>query len=133
MTKILSKKATFNVLKVILICVLSILPYLHDFNFFAGKKGFSGFSSLRVGIWVVSLFLVAISGWVFALINAKGVRYRFAFLVPITMLFYQLLVYVLDERKSVINNFNIKILVNILIFILVAFFYFRRKSLKNNE
>lgn len=131
MTKIPLKKKTFNVLIAVVICVISVLPYLHDLDIFKGKKGFSGFSSLRIAVWCVSLFVVAVSGWVVALIKSKGCNYRFLFLVPITMLIYQLSVYVLDARKHVINSFDIKIVINIAIVLLIAVFYFKRKKKKN--
>lgn len=127
MKKIPLKKEIYNLLIVLLICAISILPYLHDFEFFKGKKGFSGFSSLRIAVWVISLFVVAISGWVFALIKSKGVLYRFVFLVPITMLVFQLCIYVLDARKSVVNGFDTKLIVNLLLVIIIAVFYFKRK------
>ena len=133
MTKILLKKKTFNVLIAVAICVISVLPYLHDLEYFKGKKGFSGFSSLRIAVWCVSLFIVAISGWVFALIKSKGCSYRFLFLVPITMLMYQLTLYVLNARKHVINNFDVKIIINIAIVLLIALFYFNRKKEKERD
>lgn len=128
MKKIQSKKKIFNLLIAILICIVSFLPYLHDFEFFKGKKGFSGFSSLRIGIWVVSLFVIAVSGWMFAFVKSKGISYRFVMLVPIFVLMYQLFVYVLDSRKSVINDVNTKVLLHFLLIVLVAIFYFVRKN-----
>jgi peptidoglycan/LPS O-acetylase OafA/YrhL len=121
---------------VLVVCVISVLPYLHDLNLFKGKKGFSGFSSLRIAIWVISLFVVAISGWLVAFVKSKGSLYRFVFLVPLVMLVYQLLIYVLDARQSSVNTFNIKILLNIGVVIGLALVYFAKKQQKtpgNNE
>lgn len=129
MNKILTKKksrtTTYSVVLSALIGVISFLPYLHDFEFFKGRQGFSGFGSLRVGIWVICLFIIAISGWMVAFLSAKHKSYRFAILAPIFMLLFQLFVYILDSRKSIVNDFNVKVILNFAVFILIGYLYFK--------
>ncbi len=132
LTKRKSKKATYSLLVALFIWAVSFLPYLHDLEYFEGMKGFSGFSSLRIAVWVISLFLIAISGWVVAFLNSKGKKYRFSMLAPIGMLVFQLCVYVLDGRESIINDFNIKVVLNLVVFAVVIILYFFNK-LRSNE
>ena len=111
----------------LLIVALSFLPYMHDFKLFKGMEGFSGFSSLRIGIWVVSLFVLALSGWLFAIINAKGKTYRSIMLAPIIMLSFQLGIYLLDGRNTSTNEFSFKIVLNMIMAVtLVAVYYFNK-------
>ncbi len=134
MTK--SKKTIFkNLLVALLIIAMSFLPYLHDFEIFKGMKGFSGFSSLRIGIWVVSLFMVGLSGWIFAFLNSKGKQYRMAMLAPIFMLSFQLLIYLFDSRKTTTNEFSTKILLNLClaVVLVVLYFYGLKKQKENAE
>ncbi len=129
-----SKKATYKeILLALLILAMSFLPYLHDFDVFKGVKGFSGFSSLRIGIWATSLFVVAISGWVFAFLGHKGKSYRFVILAPIFMLSFQLAVYLLDARKTTINDFNWKVVINLIFALFIIVFFYWRKSKPNSE
>ncbi|HAO15120.1 MAG TPA: hypothetical protein DDE71_06125 [Tenacibaculum sp.] len=93
-------------------------------------EGFSGFSSFRIGIWVISLFFWGLSGWLFAFFNSKGKPYRFTILAPLFMGFFQLLIYVLDSRKSNINGFNIKVIINLLLILIITILYFK---LRDNE
>ncbi len=128
-----SKKTIFkDFFSAVFIILISFLPYLHDFDMFKGVKGFSGFSSLRIGIWVVSLFLLGLSGWVVAFINSKGKKYRFIMLCPIFMITFQLGIYLLDARNTQTNDFSFKIILNfILAFVLVVtYFYGIKKSVK---
>ena len=125
-----SKKLTYNYVLAVSICVISLLPYLHDIYLFKGMKGFSGFSSFRVGIWVISLFIWGLFGWILAFINSKGKKYRFTILTPILMAVYQLLIYVINARKSDINNFSTKVILNIILILSIVVLYFK---LKKNE
>ena len=122
-----SKNLTYSLIVGVVILVLSILPYLHDFDALKGKKGFSGFSSLRVGVWAVSLFLFAICGWILAFINSKGKHYRFAILAPIAMAVFQLFIYVLDSRQSQINSFNFKVVFNFIFILILILIFFKLK------
>ncbi len=130
LTRTKLQTTTFNFIVAGVIAVISFLPYLHDFEIFKGGEGFSGFSSLRVGIWVVSIFIVAISGWVFAFLGNKGKLYRFAMLAPVIMLVFQLMVYVLDERKTFINHLSSKVILNFIVLGTIIIIYFKLK--RNN-
>ncbi|CAA0151939.1 conserved membrane hypothetical protein [Tenacibaculum maritimum] len=125
-----SQTKTYSFIAAILICIVSFIPYIHDFNYFKGMKGFSGFKSLRVGIWVVSMFLFGLFGWILAFINSKGKEYRFTILAPISMGLFQFFIYVLDSRKSSMNNFNFKVIFNVIFILIITISYFR---LKKNE
>lgn len=123
-----SRTQIYNLTSALIILAISILPYLHDFGYFDGKEGFSGFSSLRVSIWTVSLFVVAISGWAVAFANSKGKQYRFAILAPVFMLIIQLAIYVLDQRQSFVNELNTKVIVNFAIVLIIVLTYFKFKK-----
>ncbi len=127
------RKPIYSFIITIIIALLSFLPYIHDFDFFEGKKGFSGFSSLRVAIFFISIFIIAISGWLFAFINSKGKSYRFAIIAPIVMLTYQLFIYVLDKRDSVVNDFNLKVVFNFLLYLIIIITYFLFKGKGENS
>jgi len=111
----------------------SFLVYIHDFEIFKGMEGFSGFSSLRIGVFFVGMFTLSLTGWVFAFINSKRKNYRFAMLAPIFMLAYQLGVYLFDARNTTTNEFSTKILSNTIFIILITAAYFYGKSKSNNE
>lgn len=116
------------------IVMLSFLPYLHDFDLFKEMKGFSGFSSLRVGLWAVALYVLALSGWVLAFLNSRGKRYRFVILAPIFMLAFQLAIYVLDARSSTSNEFTNKVLLNfVLCMVLVGVYFYQLRKKRNEE
>lgn len=132
-TKKKSQTTTYSIIISVLIGLVSFLPYLHDFDFFKGRQGFSGFGSLRVGIWVISLFIIAISGWVVAFVNSRHKKYRFSILAPIGMLVFQMFVYILDSRKSFVNDFNVKVLLNFAVLIIIGFLYFKFKNVESNE
>lgn len=131
--KKLRKMTSRDVIISFSILAISFLPYIHDFKIFKGMKGFSGFSSLRIAIYLVAMFLVALSGWIFAFFKSKGSNYRFAILAPIFMLSFQLSVYLLDARKSSVNDFNFKVIVNIVVAALLIALYFYGKSRQNEE
>jgi hypothetical protein len=106
------------------IFLISFLVYVHDFSIFEGVKGFSGFSSLRVGIFVVGLMIVALVPWVGWYISSKGKRYAFVMLVPIFMISWQLGVYLFDQRDHSTNDFNFKVLLQFGFVLLLIVFYF---------
>lgn len=121
----------FTVGLFILAC--SFLPYIHDFDAFKGAKGFSGFSSLRVALWAISLFVVALSGWIVAFMNSRGRSYRFVMLSPIFMLTYQLAIYLFDARNTSSNEFEIKIILNLAFMLLLMVVYYFGKLKKDDK
>lgn len=123
-----SKTTTFKDAAIgLLILASSFLPYIHDFEAFKGAEGFSGFSSLRVALWAVSLFVVALSGWIVAFMHARGKSYRFTMLAPIFMLAFQLGVYLLDARSTTSNEFSTKVILNLSFALLLFLAYFYTK------
>lgn len=119
------KTAIFkDFLKAVLIITAPFLVYIHDSGLFDGMEGFSGFSSLRVGVWVVSLFFLSLIGFVGWFIEAKGKRYRFAILAPIFMFSFQLIIYLLDKRDHTTNDFSIKTIVYLVFVLAITVTYF---------
>jgi len=109
-----------------LIVIAAFLPYIHD-AIPKGLKGYFGFSSFRVMVWTISIFIFGITGWFYAFVNAKGRLYRFALLVPIFMATYQLLIYIFDARKSEFNTLNAKLIVTFVLIAIVLLNYFMLK------
>jgi len=91
-------------------------------------EGFSGFSSLRIGLFMVFTMLFSLSGWVGWFLEAKGKRYRFSLLVPIFMNVYQLSVYLLNERKTTTNEFTTKVILNFTLILIIILYYFVTKK-----
>ncbi|MEE9377511.1 MAG: hypothetical protein V3V33_05700 [Candidatus Lokiarchaeia archaeon] len=115
-----------------LIISLAILPFLHDLIPRELSFTFSGYTSLRVFVYIVltNIFaLIAFIGW---FIEAKGKQYRFALLVPIIMNTYQLLIYVLNMKKSTFNDFDFKIYISIILSLVITINYFYLKF-KNSD
>lgn len=120
-----SRKGIFKpLIESLVILGVSVLPYMHDFEGFRGVDGFSGFSSLRIGLFITLMFIVALSGWIVAFVNSRGKKYRFAILAPIFMLTFQLCIYLFDSRQHEINDFNWKVLVNLAIAITLVLINF---------
>lgn len=113
----------------LLILATSFLPYIHDLGDlefiedFRKKPGFSGFKSLRSALFIVSLFIFGLSGWIIAFIQSKYKLYRVAIIVPIAMAMYQLLIYLLDKRNTTTNEFNVKVSFNFSVAIILIAIY----------
>jgi hypothetical protein len=114
----------------VFIILLSSLPYLHDI--ISRELSFSGYSSLRVFVYIVLTNLFGLIGFMGWFVEARGRQYRFALLVPIIMNTYQLLIYVLNMKKSTFNDFDFKIYTTIAVTLVVTLNYFYLK-LKNNS
>lgn len=113
-----------------MIFLAAFMVYIHDCGLFDEREGFSGFSSMRVGTFIVSIFLLALFLGIRAFIESRGKIYRVAYLVPIFMLGYQLLVYLLNAREDVINEFNTKALFQTVIIpaLILGAYYVGKKS-----
>ncbi len=116
MTTERSKTPTFKDFRTgVCIFLAAFMVYIHDCGLFDGKLGFSGFSSLRVGVFISSIFLLALFLGVRAFIESRGKYYRVAYLVPIVMISYQLLIYVFNGRDTKTNEFSVKIIFQVLV------------------
>ena len=105
--------------------LVTFLVYIHDFEIFKGVKGFSGFSSLRVGMFIVGLMILALVPWIGWYVASRGKRYAFVMLVPIFMISYQLAVYLFDQRDHTTNEFNFKVLVQFgFVLVLIGLYFF---------
>jgi hypothetical protein len=109
----------------ILIC--SLLPYIHDAIPRETQAGISGYSSLRVFLYITLINVFGLIGWLMAYFEAKGKRYRFVMIIPIINIAYQLFIYILSLKKTSFNDLNLKFLITFIVSVLVFLFYFMRK------
>jgi hypothetical protein len=116
-----------------LILLSSILPYIHDAIPKGMSAGISGYSSLRVFLFVVLINLFGLIGWVIAYFEARGKRYRFVIIVPIINITYQVFIYILNLKKTSFNDLNLKFIITFTVSLLVFLFYFLRKIKKNKQ
>lgn len=112
------------------IFLVTFLLYVHDFEIFRGMEGFSGFSSLRVGLWVVGMFVLALVPWCGWYLASKGKKYAFVMLVPIFMIAWQLGIYLLDQRDHNTNDFNFKVLLQFAVVLILILLYFIGKIVR---
>ncbi len=138
----------FNFLKWLAIVILSALPYIHDVMTISGKgiKGWVpdfgiqkllmdsegyilGFTSYRVFVYTFFLHLFAHIGWVGWFFDAKGKSYRTALLVPVALSAYQILVILLNSRRTPFNEPDTKFFITSFLSIVLAinFFYNNKK------
>ena len=113
----------------IFIILLATLPFLHDT---IARKGYpiAGYSSLRVFVYVLLTNIFGLIGFIGWFVEAKGKQYRFALLVPILMNTYQLLIYILNMKKSTFNDFDFKIYITIAVTLSLTLNYFYLKLKK---
>lgn len=130
-TTTFKKNLVKDVFAAFLILGASFLPYLHDIGDLQQYDGFSGFKTMRIGVYFVCMFIVALSGWVVAFVNSAGKRYRFIMLAPIFMLAYQLGIYLFDARNTTTNEFSTKIILNIGFAIVITAAYFIGTAKRN--
>ncbi len=116
-----------------LILICSVLPYIHDAIPRETQSGISGYSSLRVFLYITLINVFGMIGWLIAYSEAKGKRYRFVMIVPIINIMYQLFIYILNLKKTSFNDLNLKFLITFIISLLVFLFYFLRKIKKNKQ
>jgi len=119
-----------NAFIAVFIILLSTLPYLHDTIPRELSFPASGYKALRVFVYIVLTNLFGLIGFIGWFIAAKGKQYRFALLVPILMNTYQLLIYVLNMKKSTFNDFDFKIYITIAITFVITINYFYLKLKK---
>ncbi len=118
-----------NAVLAIFIILLSTLPYLHD-GIARKVYPIAGYNSLRVFVYIVLTNLFGLIGFIGWFVAAKGKQYRFALLVPIFMNTYQLLIYVLNMKKTTFNDFDFKIYITIAITLVITLNYFYLKLKK---
>tara|TARA_Y100000588_G_C13728797_1_gene700518 strand:- start:153 stop:488 length:336 start_codon:yes stop_codon:yes gene_type:complete len=106
------------------------MVYIHDCGLFNGMPGFSGFSSMRVALFITSLMSLALFLGICAFVESKGKLYRAAYLVPVIMLTYQLLIYLLNARDTTTNEFSVKIIFQVVIIpsLILGAYYVGKKS-----
>lgn len=110
------------------------MVYIHDCGLFDGMQGFSGFTSMRVALFITSIMFLALFLAICAFIESKGKMYRSAYLVPIVMLGYQLLVYLFNARDTSTNEFSTKVIFQVLLFpTIILGAYYMGKKRRDNE
>lgn len=119
-----------NAIIAIFIILIATLPFLHDTISRELTFPASGYKALRVFVYVVLTNLFGLVGFLGWFIEAKGKQYRFALLVPILMNTYQLLIYILNMKKTSFNDFDFKIYITIAVALTVTLNYFYLKLKK---
>jgi niacin transporter len=133
----------------IILCAL--LPFVHDIittetgalqfwvpnlgivEALTGSDGlFLGYSAYRIFLALVGMQLSSFIAWFLVLEFSKGKSYRFVFLFPTVINGYQLLLMVFNLRKTVLNGWNYKIFILLLVGVLLILnFYLTDKNAKN--
>ncbi|WP_155854973.1 hypothetical protein [Cellulophaga baltica] len=128
----------------------SLLPFVHDIitlptgelqnwvpilgivDFFSDSdNSFLGYSSYRVFLAIVGMQLSSFIAWFLVLEFSKGKSYRFVFIFPTAINGYQLLLMVFNLRKTVLNGWNYKIFILLLVGVLLILnFYLTNKNAK---
>ncbi len=113
------------------IVLCAFLPFIHDLV----PRGidYPGYSSLRTFLYVALENLFGLIGWSLFLWQSKGKMYRFAILVPVLMTFYQLIIYIVNLKKTSFNDVNIKLVITFVVIIIIVVIYFKQKLKKKNE
>ena len=106
------------------------MPYIHDIIPRNTQAGISGYSSLRVFLYVLLINLFGLIGWIVAYYEAKEKRYRFVMIVPIINITYQVFIYIMNLKKTSFNDLNLKFLITFVASVLIFLFYFLRKVKK---
>lgn len=132
LVKTKSKTETYKSLLLGLVIIASaFLPFIHDLI----PKGvsFPGYSSLRTFLYVVFLNLFGFIGWLLYLSKSKGDLHRFTILVPVSMVAYQLVVYIVNLKQTAFNEINLKIIITFVLILAVVIIYFKNKLKQANK
>jgi len=125
-------KSRMTIYKIVaFIVVTTLLIYLHDL--IPKGSGKIGKSSLRVYFYTVNSELRFLLVWFLVYALAKGKVWRFVVWLPILMTTYQLLIRIFSLQSTSYNDFNLKFVISLLLFIALIIFYFykKRKEYKN--
>ncbi len=122
--KIQTFKPLFYALVILVITIFTYTASLVPYDI----EGYFGFSSLRVTLNQISFLLFAFLASCRLFYVEKGKAYRFVYLVPITVLGYDLVVNVLNARKTFFNEFTPKLGLTFLVLLLVTLYYFYKKA-----
>ncbi len=116
--------STFKIITLVIFSTLLI--YFHDLI----PKGYGeiGKSSLRVYLYTVSAELRFLLTWLIIYYLAKGKQWRFVIWLPVAMTIYQLIIRVFSLQKSTYNDFDVKLIVTMVLFISLIVFYFYSKK-----
>ena len=119
-------KSRMTIYKIVaFIVVTTLLIYLHDL--IPKGSGKIGKSSLRVYFYTVNSELRFLLVWFLVYALAKGKVWRFVIWLPILMTTYQLLIRIFSLQTTAYNDFNLKFVISLLVFIALIVFYFYRK------
>lgn len=120
-------KSRMTIYKIVtFIVVTTLLIYLHDL--IPKGSGKIGKSSLRVYFYTVNSELRFLLVWFLVYALAKGKVWRFVIWLPILMTTYQLLIRVFSLQATTYNDFNLKFVISLLLFIALIIFYFYKKK-----
>jgi hypothetical protein len=126
------------------IIALSSLPYLHEVITHAGglrswvpvlgiqefltdgQGKVLGFSSYRMFLYTLLIFVFSELGWAAWLYVSKRKTYYFALFVPVLMGLYQIFIILLNLRKSLANSAETKLFLLFGLSVFCAFLYLRK-------
>lgn len=120
------KRGIFKSLILGLVIIASaFLPFIHDL--IPRGVSYPGYSGLRPFLYVVFINLFGFIGWLLYLIKSKGDLHRFTILVPVSMVAYQLVVYILNLKQTAFNEINLKLIITFILILGVVIIYYRNK------
>lgn len=125
-----SQTTTYRV--VIFIVITTLLIYVHDL--IPKGVGSVGKSSLRVYLYTVNSELRFLAVWFLVYFLAKGKQWRFVVWLPLLMTTYQLFIRLFSLQKTSYNDFNIKLVLSLIVFIaLIVFYFYKKRKEVSNE
>lgn len=126
--KKLKKETSRSLIIALVIIASAFLPYIHDL--IPRGVSYPGYSGLRPFLYIVFINLFGLIGWTLFLMKSKKELYRFVILVPVSLVTYQLIVYILNLKKTSFNDVNIKLAITFLLTLVVTIVYFKNKLKK---
>lgn len=121
----MGKSTTTTYKTILFILGLALLIYVHDA--FPKNIGKIGLSSVRVYFYTVLAEIRFLAALFFIYLLAKGKQWRFFLWLPIIMTTYQAVIRIFALQKTGYNEFNLKLILTIILSIALAVFYFSQK------
>ncbi len=147
----LQKKTLKELAGLVVIIIVTTLPFFHDFitergvgprswvpivgaeDFLTDNNGkVMGFSSYRVFLYTVLLHLFAHIGFLGWMMDAKGKSYRIALLAPVILSGYTVIIFIFNAKETVFNAVSTKFYITIITTLVVFVFYFLDRRNKLN-
>lgn len=91
------------------------------------------FSSYRVFLYTFLIFLFSQIGWTVWLLLSKRKSYYLALFAPVILGWYQVLIVLLNLRKTPVNSLSIKLYLLVALTILLSFLYLRNNKFTSRK